>query len=371
MNELSKSIFSPKASIIVPVFNTEEYLPQCIESILSQTEHSFELILVDDGSTDNSPAICDDYSKKDSRVRVFHQDNSGVSAARNKGIRESQSNWLMFVDSDDWLEPDALEQLLSACLAPECQMVFASGYRHTGGKKELIFASDALWRSFRLKHCSHQVFMGCFSGYYAMDYICPSEDAAFELLLYPVMKLYKKENITCPFNEKLSWGEDRLFNFLFCSSAETITFINVPVYHYRKRQASATTDPSKKHSSYLRFVNEAAEEIFAHADFEQMKEIWFSFLVDNLFDLCRNYAMSAERLSEVPPFSKEIKEICENKFYSEALNSLSLSKLQGFNRKLIAALLSKKAYCFSSLYLYLYFLVFPRKNQLKSIEKCS
>ena len=90
-----------KISVIVPVYNTEKYLKQCIESILNSTYRNFEIILVNDGSTDRSEKICRYYSKKDPRVKVLNQEHSGVSTARNKGIDSSEGEWIVFVDSDD------------------------------------------------------------------------------------------------------------------------------------------------------------------------------------------------------------------------------------------------------------------------------
>lgn len=100
----------PKISVIVPVYKAEQYLPQCIDSILSQTYGDLELILVDDGSPDNSGTICDQYAKKDNRVRVFHKENEGVSSARNLGIEKSNGEWITFVDADDTLTTDTLSK---------------------------------------------------------------------------------------------------------------------------------------------------------------------------------------------------------------------------------------------------------------------
>ena len=93
----------PKISVIVPVYNTEKYLHRCIDSILDQTFTDFELLLIDDGSTDSSGTICDEYAAKDSRVRVFHKENGGVSSARNMGLDNAYGEWITFVDSDDYL----------------------------------------------------------------------------------------------------------------------------------------------------------------------------------------------------------------------------------------------------------------------------
>ena len=101
----------PLISVIVPIYNVEKYLPQCIESILRQTYTNLEIILVDDGSPDSCPQICDDYAAKDSRIKVIHQANSGVSAARNSGLKIAKGKYIGFIDGDDYIEPDMYEYL--------------------------------------------------------------------------------------------------------------------------------------------------------------------------------------------------------------------------------------------------------------------
>ena len=121
-------------SVISPVYNTEKLLPRCLESILSQSFQDFEVILVNDGSKDNSASICEAYAAKDSRIHVIHQNNSGVSAARNAALdwvmENSDSKWILFVDSDDWVHPQIMETLLN--LAETYQVkVSACGYLET------------------------------------------------------------------------------------------------------------------------------------------------------------------------------------------------------------------------------------------------
>lgn len=103
----------PRVSVIVPVYKVEKYLPECIESVLAQTFTDFELILVDDGSPDNSGKICDDYAARDSRIRVFHKENGGVSSARNLGIKNARADYIAFLDSDDWWKPEFLEKMVT------------------------------------------------------------------------------------------------------------------------------------------------------------------------------------------------------------------------------------------------------------------
>lgn len=120
----------PKVSFIVPVYNVEKYIDQCVESILSQTLKDIELVLVDDGSPDQCPAICDAYAEKDSRVKVIHKKNGGVSDARNCGIKEAEGEYLYFVDSDDWVELDAAENLYQDAVDMGVDCVISDGVTH-------------------------------------------------------------------------------------------------------------------------------------------------------------------------------------------------------------------------------------------------
>lgn len=124
----------PKISFIVPVYKVEKYLDKCVQSIIGQTFKDFELILVDDGSPDSCPAMCDAYAEKDNRVKVVHKQNAGVDEARNTGIEVSSGEWAYFVDSDDWLELDAAERLYkyaaksgADCVMTDCLQVFENG----------------------------------------------------------------------------------------------------------------------------------------------------------------------------------------------------------------------------------------------------
>lgn len=102
----------PTVSVIVPVYRAEEYLNRCVDSILAQTFTDFEVILVDDGSPDHCGEICDDYARRDPRVRAFHKENGGVSSARNMGLNHAQGEWIAFVDADDWVLSHYLETIL-------------------------------------------------------------------------------------------------------------------------------------------------------------------------------------------------------------------------------------------------------------------
>ena len=113
----------PKVSIIIPIYNVSAYLPRTVGSVLAQTERDIEILLVDDGSTDNSGEVCDAFAAQDARVRVIHKENGGLSSARNAGTAEAQSSYVLFLDGDDYLRADAIERLLSVMCEYPCDFV--------------------------------------------------------------------------------------------------------------------------------------------------------------------------------------------------------------------------------------------------------
>lgn len=116
----------PKVSIIIPVYNVERYLHRCIDSVLNQTLQDIEIILIDDGSTDSSPDICDGYGSKYQNIRVFHKENGGASSARNLGIEKATGEYIGFVDSDDYISPDMYEKLYTALKDFDCEIAMCN-----------------------------------------------------------------------------------------------------------------------------------------------------------------------------------------------------------------------------------------------------
>lgn len=151
-------------SVIVPVYNAEKYLVRCVDSILNQTYGHLEVILVDDGAKDNSGAMCDEYARKDDRIRVVHKENGGLSSARNAGIDIATGEYFGFVDSDDWIEPDTYETMLGLAVKYDAKMVVGGRYdvdadtmEKTIGlcpeKEEVISGIEVLGRVFLWDNC--------------------------------------------------------------------------------------------------------------------------------------------------------------------------------------------------------------------------
>ena len=128
----------PKISVIVPVYKAEKFLSACIESILNQTYHDFEVILVDDGSPDSSGQICEEYAKKDSRIKVIHQKNAGVAASRNVGLDIAVGEYITFVDSDDYIQFQMYEKMLKCALDNDCDFVMCDCMKvYSDGRKAI------------------------------------------------------------------------------------------------------------------------------------------------------------------------------------------------------------------------------------------
>lgn len=155
---------NPLISVIVPVYNVEAWLPRCVDSILSQTYEKLEILLVDDGSTDDSGAICEEYAKKDTRIQVIHKENGGLSSARNAGLDRASGEYIGFVDSDDWIEPEMYGEMFSLMQKSDAQIVCAGRYDVDGGtgektvglcpkRQEQVTGEELAGRIFLWDHC--------------------------------------------------------------------------------------------------------------------------------------------------------------------------------------------------------------------------
>lgn len=214
----------PTVSIIVPVYRAAETLGRCVDSILHQEFKDLELLLVDDGSTDGSAALCDAYARQDDRVRVFHQQNQGVSAARNLGLQYAQGEYLQFADSDDWLAPDATKRLVSAAQENRCDLVIGDFYRVIGNR---VAQKGDIQDSAVLTRQEYAAYM-------------MENPADF---YYGVLwnKLYRRdivEQYHLRMNTDLTWCEDFLFNLEYIAHAERFYALQIPIYYYVRTRGS-------------------------------------------------------------------------------------------------------------------------------------
>lgn len=165
----------PTISVIIPVYNAEKYLRLCLDSLISQTYKDFEIILINDGSTDNSSNLCDEYSGIDNRIRVIHKKNGGVSSARQVGIDSARGTYTIYVDSDDWVEPNMLEELYNTAVSSKADMVICDYYmeslneiklirqRPSGLEHDIVLAD--LFKTLHGSCCNKLIKRDCYSRY--------------------------------------------------------------------------------------------------------------------------------------------------------------------------------------------------------------
>lgn len=214
---------SQTISVIIPVYNVAEYLPQCLDSVLSQDHRELEVILIDDGSTDDSGAICDAYAASDSRVKVIHQKNGGAAAAKNAGLRMATGTYLSFVDSDDYLEPDAYGYMLSAMEESGADAI------HCNFREVYLNRSEECIAHRGSSLVSSRDYLVRFTK----DWSCP--------LLWN--KLYKRELFENVFFEEGHKIDDEYFTYQGFLRECTVLCAEKIVYNYRKRRSSVMSRP--------------------------------------------------------------------------------------------------------------------------------
>ncbi len=298
----------PKISIIVPVYNCEKYISNCINSILEQSFKDFELILVDDGSSDRSFEICESFAKKDNRVRAIHQPNSGVSRARNRGLDEAQGEYIGFVDGDDCIDKEMYEQLYKN-LADNNADISICGivnyFIKKDGTTEKIRQSqiDGFW---------------IFSGEQALK-------EALQSRLYsvnPVNKLFKRklfDNLRYP-EGKIS--EDAFLIPIVVFKACKVVYDSKPMYYYLRRENSITTsnfsdndwDVVEAYENHLNMVSEKVPNLKKVAKF---RYLWaYTYVIDKIMlsENSENYLKDFNKAFDF--IKKNILQIIFNPYFS-------------------------------------------------------
>ncbi len=209
----------PLISVIIAIYNPGKHLRCCLDSIVEQTYKNLEIILVDDGSTDDSLAVCKEYAEKDSRIVVHHKENSGVSATRNAGIRLAHGEYFSFIDSDDYLEKDAYEYMMDLIDTHKVDIVTYEHFITKPCKEITHSAPDSAYGRFDRKH--------------GMDILVHNFPFAWN-------KLFSKKTIDeVWFDETICRGEDGLFSRFAFDKADSVYFDKRPLYHYVQSEDSA------------------------------------------------------------------------------------------------------------------------------------
>ena len=317
-------MIQPRISIIVPIYKVEAYLVQCVESIRDQTIHDIEIILVDDGSPDRCGLMCDEYAQKDSRIRVVHKENGGLSSARNAGIKVASGEYIGFVDSDDYIAKDMFEKLYDACLRSNT-LISACNYFYVFDEK------------ISFKEESEKLFVMSNEEFFKKIL---TEDGRIEMVAWN--KLYHKsvfEKMDEVFPEgKLFEDLGSMYKFVF--SVKKIAYIDKGMYYYRRFRPGAITATtySTREVDRIEMGNHMTEYVREKAPGIYQDALAFKFV--NSYLSCVN--------------SMAVNNFCDEKIYGYIRNDLRKNKklivtssLPLWKKiQLFVCCMNFKAYCF-------------------------
>lgn len=256
---------TPLVSIIVPIYKVpEQYLNKCIESIIRQTLQDIEILLVDDGSPDQSGEICESYAKTDNRIRVLHKKNGGLSSARNYGCKSSTGEWIMFVDGDDWIEPDMCETMYKLGYKKNVQLVMcgmAKDYGHSTVMYRFNLEEDKIYKGKDCKWLQQQLLV-----YHANIAV------AYAKL---IKKSFVEENHIFH-DEVLKQGAEGLeFNLRLFENLEKAVFINKPFYHYIYNENSISASHNEENHEFVVMCFERIKDFIDTSKNSEMLKPWF------------------------------------------------------------------------------------------------
>lgn len=290
-------------SVIIPIYNAQKYLSKCLDSVVNQSYSELEIILVDDGSTDESGKICDEYAMNDKRIKVIHKKNAGLVAARKTGLMASTSKYIAYVDADDWIEPNMMERMYSIMVQEDVDIVMCGRYEDT----------ENLCRS---------VFHGFREGRYDKEelirLIYPNmicNGGFFEWGILPNLwdKLYKREcleEFQMNVDDRLTMGEDAACVYPTILNANSIYIMHECLYHYRQSSLSMVKQASDIYLTRKRFealycsVRRSFEE---YKHIYDLREQWIEYMLFLMIPRAEQLYDGIEKLDYLFPFSEVMK----------------------------------------------------------------
>lgn len=320
-------------SVIVPIYNTRmEYLVKCVESILNQTYSNIEILLLNDGSTNNEIRIfLNNCLKKDSRIKVINKENSGVSSTRNLGIKKANKEWIMFVDADDYLTPNACKNLIEETDI-EVDVVISKNYIinlnnviteiNNKGQHNKIINTDN-----EKKELINSIFYDQNTTYHYVD--------------TPWAKLYKRDfiiNNEIKFKEDLKMAEDTLFNFEAFLKAKKISYIHLPTYYYRKNEDSVSNSINYSIIENYKKVFKYYQEQFDNYNNIDFYDEYNYFVYRQIRNLMKRYFFNKQNEKKTKKLKEEMKEFLNYPVCKYALNNVNTKKMNTKNRIICATI---------------------------------
>lgn len=286
-----------KVSIIIPIYKAEKYLPECVDSVLGQTYKDIEVILIDDASPDKCGEICEEYAKKDERVKVIHKENEGVSKARNAGLEIATGDYVQFVDSDDYLDVTMTEKLVKAMENDKSDMVLSGFY-----EKNMNFERVSKAEEEPGVYSKEQILKNIMNNPYSFHYG----------VLWN--KLFKRELLdSVRFSSDMDFGEDFIFNLYYLKYVKNVSVIDEPLYYYIRFNTDSLmyiqAVGKKETAKYLRYLEKRLLIFHNYRDFyieEGMYDQYRNKVNEYLLKVYTSEKMEIKR----QPLSKEDKKKC-------------------------------------------------------------
>lgn len=285
-------------SIIVPIYNIEQYLPQCIESICNQTYRDLEIVLVNDGSTDGCRDICESYRKKDSRIVVIHKENMGLVSARKAGMRAASGEYIAYVDGDDWIEPVMYERMYQAITKQNVDVVMCGRYEDTGNFHKPVF---------------HGIAEGKYEKAALIEEVYPRmivNDAFFEWGIFPSVwdKLFRRdciERFQMAVDERIVMGEDAACVYPCLLHADSVYIMRECLYHYRQTASSMVKrqqDYAKEREQFRILYRSVHAQFEKDASIYDLRQQWKRYVLFLMIPRADGLYAEFERLTCLFPF---------------------------------------------------------------------
>lgn len=304
-----------KISVIIPIYNVEKYIKQCLESVINQTLADIEIICIDDGSTDNSLQILEEYARVDKRFKVISQKNEGQGIARNKGIEIAKGEYIIFLDSDDWLEINALEFLYKEAKTKNMQVVqfdYINHDEYSKKSKYITFANEIEnkykarlndgdtfnWKNYK-EGCLYNLDLHIWNRIYNLDFI-------------------KKNKISFAPTKN---GEDHLFRNGILLCADKILYLNQYLYHYRTRKGSIVNTKDEINMCIIENIDYLKDFLIEHNFYNELNEEFEKY---KLQVLIWHYFQLPE--STINKYKDRVKNILNNKQYKKFLKKIKSNR---------------------------------------------
>lgn len=326
-------------SIIIPIYNVEKYLKKCLDSIVNQTYKNIEIVCIDDGSPDNSIDILNEFAKRDNRIKIIRQENKGLSGARNKGIDNAKGKYIIFIDSDDWIEFNMVELMINKIEKENLDIVICGQYNH------YILNDNELIKEINLKKLSNFIFNN-YKEYFIKNYqlklpFGSSWNKIFKLDIIKENNLY--------FVEKCL-HEDLLFVFRYLNLVRRIGIVETPLYHYIvNRSDSITNKINKEEVTDVFFTLNELKKILESSFFNSIEfnEYMFGWIFRAIL-LKKNIYQTKEfdKRIDILKNNSNYKKICEILLKNtKKIKYILFIKALYFNKKFLKLLIKIKYFC--------------------------